>query len=77
MKSNFVALFSLIGIFAISLKEETLHNILFVLVAFSAGSILGAVNFYLLPEAIELVEGPSGPDNNSLFLLLPQYRSTN
>jgi len=44
------------GIYALSLKEKTLHRILLVLVAFSAGSILGAAYFDLLPEAIELVE---------------------
>jgi zinc and cadmium transporter len=51
-----VSLFSLSGIFALSLKENTLHKILFFLVAFSAGSILGASLFDLLPEAIEMVE---------------------
>jgi len=51
-----VSLFSLVGIYALSLKEKKLHRILLVLVAFSAGSILGAAYFDLLPEAIELVE---------------------
>ena len=51
------SLFSLVGIYALSLKENTLHKILLILVAFSAGSILGAAYFDLLPEAIELVEG--------------------
>ena len=51
------SLFSFVGIYALSLKENTLHKILLVLVAFSAGSILGAAYFDLLPEAIELVEG--------------------
>jgi len=37
-----VSLVSLTGIFALSLKEGTLHRILFVLIALSAGSILGA-----------------------------------
>jgi zinc and cadmium transporter len=46
----------LLGIYALSLKEETLHKILLILVAFSAGSILGAAYFDLLPEAMELVE---------------------
>jgi len=50
------SLFSFVGIYALSLKEDTLHKILLVLVAFSAGSILGAAYFDLLPEAIELVE---------------------
>lgn len=51
-----VSVLSLIGILALSLKERTLHGILLVLVAFSAGTILGAVYFDLLPEAVELVE---------------------
>lgn len=49
-----VSLLSLVGVFALSLKEKTLHSILFVVVAFSAGSILGAVYFDLLPEAMKL-----------------------
>ncbi|MFB0569393.1 MAG: ZIP family metal transporter [Nitrososphaeria archaeon] len=52
-----VSLLSLVGVFALSLKEKTLHSILFVVVAFSAGSILGAVYFDLLPEAMELAGG--------------------
>lgn len=51
-----VSLFSLTGIYALSLSETTLHRILFVVVGFSAGAILGAVYFDLLPEAIELME---------------------
>ncbi len=51
-----VSIFSLSGIFALSLREKTLHSILFFLVAFSAGSILGASLFDLLPEAVELVD---------------------
>lgn len=57
LATGLVSLFSLSGIFALSLKEDTLHRILFFLVAFSAGSILGASMFDLLPEAIELVDG--------------------
>ncbi|MBA7602635.1 Zinc transporter ZupT [subsurface metagenome] len=52
-----VSLFSLSGIFTMSLNEERLHSILFFLLAFSAGSIFGAAIFELLPEAVELVEG--------------------
>jgi len=54
-----VSLFSLSGIYALSLSENTLHRILFVIVGFSAGSILGAVYFDLLPEAVELLEADS------------------
>jgi len=50
-----VSLLSLIGVFAISLKETTLDRILFVLLSFSAGSILGAAYLDLLPEAIEFL----------------------
>lgn len=50
-----VSLLSLIGIFAISLKETTLDRILFVLLSFSAGSILGTAFLDLLPEAIDFL----------------------
>ena len=52
-----VSLFSLVGILALSLRDDTLHKILFVLLAFSAGTILGAALFDLLPEAVEHIEG--------------------
>ncbi|MCW4021107.1 MAG: ZIP family metal transporter, partial [Candidatus Bathyarchaeota archaeon] len=54
--TSLVSLFSLGGILALSLKENTLHRILLFVVAFSAGSILGAAYFDLLPEAMELVD---------------------
>jgi len=50
-----VSLLSLVGVFAISLKETTLNRILFVLLSFSVGSILGATYLNLLPEAIEFL----------------------
>ncbi|UCE15929.1 MAG: ZIP family metal transporter [Candidatus Bathyarchaeota archaeon] len=50
-----VSILSLIGVFAISIKEATLDRILFVLLSFSAGSILGAAYLDLLPEAIEFL----------------------
>jgi zinc and cadmium transporter len=53
-----ISLLSLIGVFALSLTEDTLDNFLFILLSFSAGSILGAALLDLLPEAIELVEEP-------------------
>ena len=52
-----VSLFSLTGIIALSLKDDTLHKILFFLIAFSAGTILGAALLDLLPEAVEHIEG--------------------
>ena len=51
-----VSLFSLSGIYALSLSEGALHRVLFVVIGFSAGTILGAVFFDLLPEAVELLE---------------------
>jgi len=54
-----VSIFSLTGILALSMRDETLHKILFFLIAFSAGTILGAALFDLLPEAVEHIEGPS------------------
>jgi zinc and cadmium transporter len=59
-----VSLFSLSGIFALSLNEERLHSILFFLLAFSAGTIFGAAVFDLLPEAVELV------DEHTVFLYI-------
>ena len=51
-----VGVISLTGIFALSLKEKTLHYLLLFLIAFSAGTILGAVFFDLIPEAVEIVD---------------------
>jgi zinc and cadmium transporter len=48
-----VSLLSLVGVLALSLKKDTLENILFILLSFSAGSILGAAYLDLLPEAVE------------------------
>jgi len=50
-----ISLTGFIGFFTLSLNEKTLHRVLFVLVAYSAGTILGAALFDLLPEAVELV----------------------
>lgn len=51
-----VSLSSFIGIFTISLNPKTLHKMLTILVAYSAGTILGAALFDLLPEAVKLVD---------------------
>lgn len=51
-----ISLLSLIGIVTLSIKQDTLHKILMILVAYSAGTILGAALFDLLPEAVELVD---------------------
>ncbi len=47
---------SLIGVFMISLKERTLDEILFILVAFATGSILATALFDLIPESLHHLE---------------------
>ena len=54
-----VSLISLVGLFALSLKEKLLDAMLFYLVSFASGAILGASLFDLVPETIELVETES------------------
>jgi len=51
-----VSLTSLIGLLALSAREEFLDRILFFLVSFASGAILGAAYFDLIPEAIEAVK---------------------
>jgi len=51
-----ISLTGFVGFFTLSLSEKTLHRVLYVLVAYSAGTILGAALFDLLPEAVELVD---------------------
>ncbi len=43
---------SLVGVFMISMKEKTLDNILFILVAFATGTIIATALFDLIPEAL-------------------------
>ena len=52
----FISLLSLAGIFMISLKEQTLDRILFILIAFATGTILATALFDLIPEAIHHLE---------------------
>jgi zinc and cadmium transporter len=47
---------SLIGVFMVSLKEKTLDNILFILVAFATGTILATALFDLIPESLHHLE---------------------
>ena len=49
-----VSLISIIGMFTISLKEDTLKRILLYLVSFSVGGLLGDAFIHILPEAIEI-----------------------
>jgi len=48
-----VCLISLIGIFALAIKEQLLQKILFGLIGFSAGALIGGAFLHLLPEALE------------------------
>ena len=48
--------FSLIGLFMISIREKTLDNILFILVAFATGTILASALFDLIPESLHQLE---------------------
>lgn len=52
----FIGSLSLIGIFMISLKEDTLDKFLFVLIAFATGTILASALFDLIPEALHHLE---------------------
>jgi zinc and cadmium transporter len=56
-----VSLISLIGIFFIGMKQDTLTKIIKYLVSFAVGGLLGGAFFHLLPESME-----SG--NPSLFV---------
>ena len=60
-----VSLISIIGMFTISLKEDTLKRILLYLVSFSVGGLLGDAFLHILPEAIEINTGFS----LSIFIL--------
>lgn len=51
-----ISALSFVGVFTLSVNEKTLHKILTILIAYSAGTILGAALFDLLPEAIALVD---------------------
>lgn len=69
---GFIAIFligalSLIGIFMISLKEKTLDNILFILVAFATGTILATALFDLIPESVHHLEELANFSLNHVF----------
>ncbi len=51
-----IGCFSLIGIFMISLRENTLDKILFILVALATGTILATALFDLIPESLHHLE---------------------
>ncbi|TXT60123.1 MAG: Zinc/iron permease [Promethearchaeota archaeon] len=51
-----ISCLSLVGVFMISIKEKTLDNILFILVAFATGTILATALFDLVPESLHHLE---------------------
>lgn len=61
-----ISLLSLAGVFALVLKEKILHQILLLLVAFSAGALAGGAFLHLLPESLEQLP----PDATFLYALL-------
>ena len=64
-----VSLLSMMGVFAISLKKQTLDRILLILLSFSAGSILATSYFDLLPEALEFL-GEGQYSTTALYVIL-------
>lgn len=62
-----VSLASLVGLFALSFKEQRLRSVLQYLVSFSAGVLLGDVFLHLLPE---MVESGGDPTFLGLYILL-------
>lgn len=48
-----ISLISLIGAAVLAFNKKTIKNIVFYLVALSAGALIGAAFFHLLPEAIQ------------------------
>lgn len=63
---------SLIGVFMISIKENTLDRFLIILVAFATGTILATALFDLIPESLhhleELNAGGAAISESSLFI---------
>ncbi len=53
-----VGVVSLIGVFALALKDALLHRLLFLLVPLAAGALIGDSLFHLLPESFEANTGP-------------------
>jgi zinc and cadmium transporter len=48
-----ISLISLVGVFALALKEKTLNQVLLLMVGFSAGALTGGAFLHLLPETLE------------------------
>ena len=67
-----IGMVSLIGVFMISIKEKTMDNILFILVAFATGTILATALFDLIPESLHHLEelNAEGASINEGFLFI-------
>ena len=63
----FVSLLSLMGVFTLSLREERLREILFLLVSFAVGALFGDAFLHILPEAFKTFG--LGPVTGSWVLL--------
>ncbi|MBI5241650.1 MAG: ZIP family metal transporter [Elusimicrobia bacterium] len=63
----FVSLLSLMGVFTLSLREERLRQVLFLLVSFAVGALFGDAFLHILPEAFRTL-GP-GPATGFWALL--------
>ncbi len=61
--SGIVSLISLIGVFALVIKDDLLKKIIVFLVAFAAGGLIGGAFLDILPEAMEYVK-----DTGQLFI---------
>jgi len=51
-----IGMFSLIGLFMITIREKTLDGLLFILIAFATGTILASALFDLIPESLHHLE---------------------
>src|SRR3989344_3493387 len=54
-----VSLISLLGVFALSLKETLVRKYLFLLVSLAVGALIGDAFIHLIPEAFENTENPT------------------
>ena len=63
----FVSLLSLMGVFTLSMREERLRKMLFLLVSFAVGALFGDAFIHILPEAFKTL-GP-GPATGFWVLL--------
>jgi len=53
-----VSLFSLIGVFSLSLREDSVRKYVFIFISVAVGALLGDAFIHLIPEAFENVSNP-------------------